>query len=55
LSASIEEWDTLGTKGEQIIRRPVQAWWVHMTDSTTNQRGWVLMDGVRVEGSDACG
>src|SRR5436309_4762366 len=55
LSVSIDGWDTLGTKGVRIIRRPVQAWWVHMTDSTTKQRGWVLMDGVRVEGSDACG
>src|SRR5437667_798785 len=55
LSVNIDGWDTLGTKGVRIIRRPVQAWWVHMTDSTTKQRGWVLMDGVRVEGSDACG
>lgn len=48
-----EQWDSTGSRGARLVRKPVSAWWVHMTRG--NLRGWVNMTGVEVGGSDACG
>ena len=55
LSVSTAGWDTVGSNGIRVVRRPRQSWWVHMTDSATASRGWVLMDHVGADGADACG
>jgi hypothetical protein len=30
----------------QMIREPLQRWWVHMSDPGTGQDGWMQMGGV---------
>ena len=49
-----EAWDSTGRYGARLVREPVQTWWVHVTDERTGHRGWVLMEGVHADGSDAC-
>ena len=54
LSVRTASWDSIGSNGVRLIRPPVSSWWVHMTDSATVARGWVLMTNVRADGADAC-
>ena len=48
----MEYWDTTGSRGVTLLRKPVSQWWVHATAGQV--RGWVLMDSVRVKGADRC-
>jgi hypothetical protein len=32
-----------------MMREPLQRWWVHLSDPTTGQEGWMLMAGVSAQ------
>lgn len=36
----------VGWNGLQMIRDPLQRWWVHMTDPASGQAGWLQMGGI---------
>ena len=50
-----QNWDSLGSRGAKLLRKPSQAWWVLLTEPQSGTTGWILMDGVRIDGADACG
>ncbi|HEX2779277.1 MAG TPA: hypothetical protein VHM30_07250, partial [Gemmatimonadaceae bacterium] len=52
-------WDSAGTTGARLARRPGWRWWAHLVVAQERDtlRGWVDMqlDSLRVSGNDACG
>lgn len=39
----------LSWSGLHMMREPLQRWWVHMSDPSTGQEGWMLMGGVSAQ------
>ena len=39
----------LNWSGLRMTREPLQRWWVHMSDPSTGQEGWMLMGGVSAQ------
>jgi hypothetical protein len=50
-----QNWDSLGSRGAKLLRKLSQPWWILLTEPQSGTTGWILMDGVRIDGADACG
>ena len=50
-----EFWRYSDSTAARVLREPEQHWWAYFTHPSSQRRGWVLMDSVRVRGADACG
>lgn len=44
-----QEFERAGRAGLQILREPVQRWWVYLSDPRSGQSGWLQMSGVNAE------
>ena len=44
-----QDFERPGRAGLQILREPVQRWWVYLNDPSSGQSGWLQMSGVNAE------
>jgi hypothetical protein len=44
-----QDFERAGRAGLQILREPVQRWWVYLSDPRSGQSGWLQMNGVNAE------
>jgi len=44
-----QDFERIGRAGLQILREPVQRWWVYLSDPQSGESGWLQMSGVNAE------
>jgi hypothetical protein len=47
LTLSLEVWDSTGSEGARLVRKPRNLWWVHLTVRESGSRGWALSEDLR--------